>query len=268
MVPPRNLQRLRQARAAAQADLPHGAGCTEGDRQGLRRQWLLELGLRADALLKRSVPGAAGAPAADAERSAAAVLSAAAAVPPAATELPVVAVGSATLRTRGGIRKSSAPFSLGAYAIQSLYMVDTQVISKSKKGLSQIAEDILQEAEKTISGAAILALYGNLGSGKTTFTQELAKVLGITERVISPTFILEKIYKLSGHSRFLHLIHIDAYRLESVDELKTLGWDELIKEKENLIVIEWADKIEEALPENTTRMYFKFIDEEKREIQW
>ena len=160
------------------------------------------------------------------------------------------------------------PFSLYTYKLQFFYMVSTKIISKSKKGLSEIAQDILYEVSKEKETASLLALYGNLGSGKTTFTQEIAKILGITEHVTSPTFILEKIYKLSNNIRFSHLIHIDAYRIENIEELHILGWDEIIKQKENFIIVEWADKIENALPENTMRVYFKFIDEEKREIQW
>lgn len=146
-------------------------------------------------------------------------------------------------------------------------MLKTQVILENRKDIRQVTKEILSEVKQE-ENTAVLALCGNLGSGKTTFTQELAKELGIAERVVSPTFVLEKIYKIRNDNRFSHLVHIDAYRISDEKELYTLGWSELLKYSSNLIVIEWAQRIKTALPKNTFYIYFKFIDENKREIQW
>jgi tRNA threonylcarbamoyladenosine biosynthesis protein TsaE len=109
----------------------------------------------------------------------------------------------------------------------------------------KLAESVMMLAEKRgvgTSTATIIGLWGNLGAGKTTFTQEFAKVLGINEDVTSPTFVIEKIYSTEHHI-FKRLIHIDAYRLESASELQTLGWDTIVANRENLIVVEWPEKI-------------------------
>ena len=73
----------------------------------------------------------------------------------------------------------------------------------------------------------VFTLTGALGAGKTTLTQAIARELGITERLVSPTFVIMKLYQIKD-SRFKHLIHIDAYRLNSCDELLKLGWNDII----------------------------------------
>ena len=115
--------------------------------------------------------------------------------------------------------------------------------------------------------ATVVGLYGELGAGKTEFTKGIAERLGIKEYVTSPTFILERVYKLEG-SAYKHLIHIDAYRLSGSDELHQLGWEEIVKEPSNLIVIEWADRIENALPKNTHKIFFESVGENIRDITY
>jgi len=100
----------------------------------------------------------------------------------------------------------------------------------------------------------IISLEGELGSGKTTFTQGFAKGLGIKENPRSPTFVIMQIYKFKKRS----FIHIDAYRVKSKD-LKILGWRALIKNPENLILIEWGNKIKNILPKNSLRIIFKHV---------
>ncbi len=116
----------------------------------------------------------------------------------------------------------------------------------------------------SLKGGEILALVGELGSGKTTFTQGLATALGVEGKIISPTFILQKVYHLtSGGSLF----HIDLYRLEEnfAGELKNLGVEDFWQKNNNIFVIEWADKAEELLPKGTIFIYFKH-DGDKRII--
>lgn len=115
--------------------------------------------------------------------------------------------------------------------------------------------------------ATVIGLYGELGSGKTTFVQNVAKVLGVEQIVTSPTFVIEKIYKLEGQ-QFDHLIHIDAYRLSNSDELMRLGWNEIIEDQKNIIFVEWAERVEDILPATTTKLHFTIIDEQKREISY
>ncbi len=123
-----------------------------------------------------------------------------------------------------------------------------------EKVLSSLAD--LQLEARALAGrlsptpgaATLVTLSGELGAGKTAFTQAVAKAYGVSESVTSPTFVLEKVYALPKESGFAHLIHIDAYRLESADELKVLGWDALLKEEGNLILLEWPENVASALP--------------------
>lgn len=103
--------------------------------------------------------------------------------------------------------------------------------------------------------AVVLALHGDLGAGKTTFTQTLARTLGVTEPVTSPTFVIMKGYQLDEQS-FANLIHIDAYRLESSSELSVLHFDRILKEPKTLVVIEWAKKVADLLPPGTINLSF------------
>ena len=106
-------------------------------------------------------------------------------------------------------------------------------------------------------GATLVTLSGELGAGKTAFTKAVARALGVEEVVNSPTFVLEKIYKL-GHPmyKFKRLVHIDAYRLESGSDLAPLGFDEIMKDAGNLILIEWPEKVQDALPAPAVKISF------------
>lgn len=114
-------------------------------------------------------------------------------------------------------------------------------------------------------GATVLGLYGNLGAGKTAFMQGVAAALGVNEAITSPTFVLEKVYRLTGQ-KFTHLVHIDAYRLEGPEELPGIGWDEVLKGAGNLVCVEWAERVEDAMPSGTRRLRFQFVDDVTREI--
>jgi len=130
-----------------------------------------------------------------------------------------------------------------------------------------MAEEIIGKvSQEKHAGATVLALYGDLGSGKTTFVQELGKHLGIMHSMQSPTFVIMKRYKLptTGYKSF---IHIDAYRLDKPEELARLGFEQLRADPDNLIAIEWAERIEKFLPRDCTRIRFGFVNETIREIE-
>lgn len=118
--------------------------------------------------------------------------------------------------------------------------------------------------------ATVVGLSGDLGSGKTAFTKCIASILGITEVVTSPTFILEKIYIIPRGSllgeRFTKLIHIDAYRLEGGSEMRTLAWDALLLDEHNLIFLEWPEQVKEALPKDVAMIKFEYVSEGVRSI--
>ena len=104
-------------------------------------------------------------------------------------------------------------------------------------------------------GAMILALYGELGSGKTTFTQGFARGLGLPDRILSPTFIVMREYSLSAGA-FKRLYHIDLYRMENSGQMADLGFGEIFSNPANIIVIEWAERLEK-LPRERTDITFK-----------
>lgn len=107
------------------------------------------------------------------------------------------------------------------------------------------------------SGNAILVtLSGELGAGKTAFVKGVAKAFGIEETVNSPTFILEKVYLLLENKLFKRLVHVDAYRLEKGNDLKLLGFNELMRDPDNLILLEWPERVAGALPVPATRLSF------------
>jgi tRNA threonylcarbamoyladenosine biosynthesis protein TsaE len=123
--------------------------------------------------------------------------------------------------------------------------------------LSQ-ATETAQSLAKTLKGGEIFALIGDLGSGKTTFTQALGKALGVTHKILSPTFIVlqELPTKLKTKTgRPVILTHLDLYRTKNFKEIEALGLPETWGRSENITVIEWADKIKKFLPKNTVYVY-------------
>ena len=113
---------------------------------------------------------------------------------------------------------------------------------------------------RSSAGATVVALSGELGAGKTTFVQGLARALGVEEQVTSPTFVIERVYPLTGQ-KFDRLVHIDAYRLKDRGELSVLGWNELVKESGTLVLIEWPEMIDGALPEDAMRITISGVGE-------
>jgi tRNA threonylcarbamoyladenosine biosynthesis protein TsaE len=130
--------------------------------------------------------------------------------------------------------------------------------------IEKTAQSFLKMASKGDKKiATILALYGDLGVGKTTITKEIARQLGVLEKVISPTFVIMKIYKTNDR-KFKYIIHIDAYRLEESKEIIMLGFLEILKNKDNLIIIEWPEKVEDYLPPDTHRIILEHKDNTTR----
>jgi tRNA threonylcarbamoyladenosine biosynthesis protein TsaE len=115
-----------------------------------------------------------------------------------------------------------------------------------------------------LRGGGILALTGELGSGKTTFVQGLAKGLKIKQRIISPTFIIVRKYRAKAKNFY----HVDLYRLEGDlgSEIENLGLRDIWKDPKNIVVIEWAEKIKKYLPQNTIWIEFENLGGEKRKI--
>ncbi len=133
--------------------------------------------------------------------------------------------------------------------------------------INKVAKNIIQKATKLKNKqATVIALRGDLGSGKTTLTQEIAKILGIKDNLISPTFVIMKNYELKN-KKFEKLTHIDAYRLEKDSELLKLGWSEIISKSKNLIILEWPEKVPGCVPKNTIFVDLYHKDDQTRTIK-
>ena len=134
-------------------------------------------------------------------------------------------------------------------------------------GMRAFAASFALKLPAYANAATVVALSGELGAGKTTFAQALAKALGVEDTVNSPTFVIEKIYALQDQ-QWKRLIHIDAYRLLKADELRHLGWDELVQSGGTLILIEWPEHVEGAIPGGAYLISIATGEGEKRTIQY
>ena len=138
-----------------------------------------------------------------------------------------------------------------------------KIVSKSVLDTEKIAGEFIKKISTAIyDRALVVGLYGDLGSGKTTFTQSIAKIFDVTEDVTSPTYVIEKIYNI-GHGNFKKLIHIDAYRLEREDELEKLGFRELLDDPKNLILLEWPERVAGLVPEDSIKIRFDIHGDER-----
>lgn len=135
---------------------------------------------------------------------------------------------------------------------------------KYKSSSAIETQAIAAKIAKQFKSGGVIALLGELGAGKTTFTQGFAKALGIRDKIISPTFILIRQHPLPNSKMVLY--HVDLYRLESVNP-KDIGLEEIISNPQNIILIEWAEKIANKLPINSTKILFRKISENQREIE-
>ena len=135
-----------------------------------------------------------------------------------------------------------------------------EVITKS----AQETEKLGQKLAGSLKEDRVVALYGELGSGKTTFVKGLAKGLGIKDRIISPTFVFIRPYTLIATLSTLY--HVDLYRIEKADEVKGLGLEEIFADKKAIVVIEWAEKIKKILPKRRIDIYFDYLAENERKI--
>jgi tRNA threonylcarbamoyladenosine biosynthesis protein TsaE len=141
-------------------------------------------------------------------------------------------------------------------------------VSKSLSDTEIIAKDYLEnELNGDQNKALVVCLSGDLGSGKTAFTQATCKILGVEGPVTSPTFVLEKRYKIN-HPEFNELVHIDAYRLADGEEIRRIGWEELIKNPRRVIFLEWPEMVADVFTGQEKKINFKFLSENEREINY
>lgn len=152
-------------------------------------------------------------------------------------------------------------------ALLCIHMATTQYVCENTDETQAVAQAILERVGDGVSDqATIITLKGELGAGKTTFTQALARELGITESVTSPTYVIEQRFRIPGHDTFKTFVHVDAYRLESGRELADLGWREVLANPANLVCLEWPERVPEVLPRNRITVTFEVTGESSRKL--
>ena len=130
--------------------------------------------------------------------------------------------------------------------------------SNSEAQTRMIASNFVRQ----LTTGAIVLLKGNLGSGKTTFVRGVADALNLKPRITSPTFVLMKVYP-TQYKKIKHLVHLDLYRLTTTS---IVGIEDYLT-AENLVLIEWPEKITSILPKQKIKIFFKNLGENKREIK-
>jgi tRNA threonylcarbamoyladenosine biosynthesis protein TsaE len=146
-------------------------------------------------------------------------------------------------------------------------------ITNSSRETKKLGEILANELKGRSARRRIIALEGELGSGKTTFTQGLLKGSGVKGPHTSPTFVILKNYKVkipnpkyqipnksqipNPKIKNFNIYHIDAYRIKAKDIL-ALGWEEIIREKDSIIIIEWADRIRKIIPRRALWIKFEW----------
>jgi len=161
------------------------------------------------------------------------------------------------------------------YWIKDMPVVITQSAEETKK-LGEILGQELLFSQQFRKKSIVIGLEGELGSGKTVFIQGLVRGLGIKNRITSPTFVIMRKYRLQNSKWPNHLrptkiqnsffYHIDCYRLHRAKELLDLGFKELLLQPENIIAIEWAERVRRILPKNSLWIKFKHLKLNRRKI--
>lgn len=145
-----------------------------------------------------------------------------------------------------------------------LHWVCMEFRAAAGEGIQSFAQALIKHVEQTpSSGASVVTLSGDLGAGKTHLTKVVATELGVSDEVVSPTFTLRHDYETT-HPTFKTLTHIDAYRFEKVEEIDTIGWEDIVGDSERLIILEWPQRVEGRIPAGATPIDIGVLDDEVR----
>jgi len=137
--------------------------------------------------------------------------------------------------------------------------MQSEIKVKQINELETLAQTLLDKLGKT----NCMALYGNLGAGKTSLAGQIAKRLGIKRPVNSPTFVIMKEYDTQDR-KFKKLVHIDAYRLSSTDDIKAFNLQDILNDKSNLVLIEWPERFKSDLPSDCLEVYIDIVSDDER----
>lgn len=133
--------------------------------------------------------------------------------------------------------------------------------------LDEFAEQFVTDLPQVAGPRAhVVGLSGDLGAGKTTFVQAVARVLGAGDSVTSPTFVFAQRYDID-RPPFRALVHIDAYRLQP-GEAHTIGWHEYLADPSNLVLVEWPERMPDDFPDDAPVLKFTVIDDASRNVEY
>ena len=150
--------------------------------------------------------------------------------------------------------------------VEASILMTVKYLTKNLFQTQRVGRDFAKKITGQIrKKAVVLALEGNLGGGKTTFLQGFAKGLGIKEKILSPTFVILKKFKIKD-LRFKIFYHIDCYRIQKPKEILDLGFNEILSDSKNIVAVEWAGRIKKILPKTAVWINLKFINRNTREI--
>lgn len=147
-------------------------------------------------------------------------------------------------------------------------------ITNNFEETQRIAEEFVKSDLGKRDSAMVVCLYGDLGFGKTTFVQGMAKGLGIEKKILSPTFIILRSYEIKAKSQNPNITsqnlktfyHVDLYRLNSEEEILDLGLLDILQNPENIVAIEWPEKMGSLLPEKHINIRIEYLENDRRKI--
>lgn len=148
-------------------------------------------------------------------------------------------------------------------------MDNTQtIITNNAKETQKLGEElaayIIKGRKEGTVVPHIVCLYGELGAGKTVFTQGFAKGLGLTSRLVSPTFIIVRRYDINLCVQYLY--HVDLYRLHKIEDIEALSLVELFKDQHAIVVVEWAERLGRLLPRKRIDVRWEAVVDDTRTI--
>lgn len=127
--------------------------------------------------------------------------------------------------------------------------------------------DLGKRSAATLKGGEVICLTGELGAGKTTFVNGLINYFKPNSRVLSPTFIIVRHYRIEN-DKIKNIYHIDLYRMDDIASIRDLGILELFNKPDTVVAIEWPEKMERLLPKGKIEIDFEVLDENQRKITW
>lgn len=133
------------------------------------------------------------------------------------------------------------------------------IISKSEEDTIAFAEYIA----KQVTPGTVIALYGDLGAGKTVFSRAFARAIGVTENVSSPTYTIIQEYKLDN---FKYLYHLDLYRINNSRDALAFAVDEYLNDANSYALVEWPERIEDILAPDTVKIMIEHLNDSERKI--